>query len=133
MWYYNYGPPLLDEDELAHHGIKGMKWGVIRSPAQLGHRPKSSKRAKKSGMSKSKRTKPAKVKKTKPAKVKAKKPVKEKKKDLNKASYEEQMNALKNTSSEMYAHIRRMERNLGGKAEITFDEYNRPIYVRIRG
>ena len=23
-----------------HHGIKGMKWGVRRTPEQLGHRPK---------------------------------------------------------------------------------------------
>lgn len=25
-------------NELYHHGIKGMKWGVRRTPAQLGHR-----------------------------------------------------------------------------------------------
>lgn len=28
-------------DVLEHHGIKGMKWGVIRTPAQLGHVTKS--------------------------------------------------------------------------------------------
>lgn len=25
--------------ELTHHGIKGMRWGVRRTPAQLGHKP----------------------------------------------------------------------------------------------
>ena len=33
MWEYN---------ELYHHGIKGMKWGVRRTPAQLGHQTKKS-------------------------------------------------------------------------------------------
>ena len=26
--------------ELIHHGVKGQKWGVRRTPEQLGHRPK---------------------------------------------------------------------------------------------
>ena len=30
------------EDHLAHHGIKGQKWGVRRTPEQLGHKPKKS-------------------------------------------------------------------------------------------
>lgn len=30
----------VDEtDAMKHHGIKGMKWGVRRTPEQLGHRP----------------------------------------------------------------------------------------------
>lgn len=33
MWNYT------NTDELCHYGVKGMKWGVRRTPAQLGHRP----------------------------------------------------------------------------------------------
>lgn len=29
---------LSHSDELMHYGVKGMKWGVIRTPEQLGHR-----------------------------------------------------------------------------------------------
>lgn len=31
------------DGELQHHGIKGQRWGVRRTPAQLGHAPKGSK------------------------------------------------------------------------------------------
>ena len=40
------------ETELAHHGVKGQKWGVRRTPEQLGHKPSSSNKStdsKKSG------------------------------------------------------------------------------------
>ena len=28
-------------NELYHHGVKGMKWGVRRSPEQLNHKPQA--------------------------------------------------------------------------------------------
>ena len=36
---------MSEQEYLAHHGIKGMKWGVRRTPEQLGH-PRSKKKAK---------------------------------------------------------------------------------------
>ena len=36
----------MENMELTHHGIKGMKWGVRRTPAQLGHKPSSAKKKK---------------------------------------------------------------------------------------
>ena len=41
MWSYNYS------NELYHYGVKGMKWGVRRSPVQLGHDVRQKRLAKK--------------------------------------------------------------------------------------
>lgn len=34
---------MLEERRLQHYGVKGMKWGVRRTPEELGHRPSASK------------------------------------------------------------------------------------------
>lgn len=33
------------QNTLMHYGVKGMKWGVRRTPAQLGHKPKGPSKA----------------------------------------------------------------------------------------
>lgn len=32
----------MNEETLRHYGVKGMKWGIIRTPEQLGHKKKTS-------------------------------------------------------------------------------------------
>lgn len=39
MWHWTDGTC-----ELYHYGVKGMKWGIRRTPAQLGHKPYTEKR-----------------------------------------------------------------------------------------
>lgn len=57
MWEYNY----YSYDELYHYGIKGMKWGIRRTAAQLGHyvRSKKTARKRKAALEKARKTKVA--------------------------------------------------------------------------
>ena len=34
----------MEDNELYHYGVKGMKWGIRRTPAQLGHKTASKKK-----------------------------------------------------------------------------------------
>lgn len=45
----------MENNELYHHGVKGMKWGVRRTPAQLGHPTSSGKKTSVFGFKKKKK------------------------------------------------------------------------------
>lgn len=53
----------MENNELKHYGILGMKWGIRRSPAQLGHKPSSSSKSSPNRNGPSKISRPKKLKK----------------------------------------------------------------------
>ena len=97
---------LNEIDELYHYGVPGMKWGVRRSPAQLGHKTGSKKR----------RTKAKKYVEDLMKKHKAKKARKEAEKSAKKAAEEERKKDLANrnksvkdmSDAELREHLNRV-------------------------
>lgn len=94
------------DDELYHYGVKGQKWGVRRTPAQLGHETakKSSSAVKKAASSAAKAV--SKAYSTHKAKTQAKKQAKENvetNKKIKKKSIDEM------TDAELQQRIRRMQ------------------------
>lgn len=104
--YYNY-----DDEYLEHYGIKGMKWGVRRTPEQLGHHIDKQKRKLAKNVAAAKKAKAAgdkeKLKKLNIKSLKLKKDISNSKKELDKINKEEKRkteeeraNFLKTASAE---------------------------------
>lgn len=62
----------MEDNSLTHHGVKGQKWGVIRTPEQLGYRVKSGAKRVKSLLSKRRDEKRSRIRK-KPKRIALKK------------------------------------------------------------
>ena len=85
-------------NELYHYGVKGMKWGVRRTPAQLGHKTSSTKKKKTGVIAKTAKKISSDHKKKEKAKAKAKASIKKnneiKKKNVSEMSDEELRKAV---------------------------------------
>lgn len=99
--------PTMD-DYLEHYGVLGMKWGVRRSPEELGH-PKASSKKKTSNAEKAKK---------KAAKKKARK---EKIEQLKKTVQEKRRRDILNDPSKLYKHRREFSQDEIDKALKQFE------------
>lgn len=111
--YYNY-----DDEYLEHYGIKGMKWGVRRTPEQLGHHIDKQKRKLAKNVAAAKKAKAAgdkeKLKKLNIKTLKLKKDIANSKKELDKMNKDEHDRLLKTgTAQEVYE-----KRHLFSKKEL---------------
>ena len=78
----------MDKNELYHYGVQGMKWGIIRTPGQLGHRIKQHRlnKQRKANLKKARKARAERVEKLKKGKIKPK--------DMTKAELEKEISRM---------------------------------------
>lgn len=79
----------MDKNELYHYGVQGMKWGIRRTPAQLGHRIKQHRlnKQRKANLKKARKARAERVEKLKKGKIKPK--------DMTKAELEKEISRMR--------------------------------------
>ena len=79
----------MDKNELYHYGVQGMKWGIRRTPAQLGHRIKQHRlnKQRKANLKKAREARAERVEKLKKGKIKPK--------DMTKAELEKEISRMR--------------------------------------
>lgn len=99
----------MDKNELYHYGVQGMKWGIRRTPAQLGHRIKQHRlnKQRKANLKKAREARAERVEKLKKGKIKPK--------DMTKAELEKEISRLK-LEKDYIDLMKQTGRNKNGKS-----------------